>query len=145
MDLDAYEKAKARESRARTVCGMYSDKYQQIRKQEYISDAESEKVIADLLEHENSLAESFKEAIAEHNNELIRLYTQYRAAVADAEAVIESWTTEIHANYLSDRSTYADGTNRAPHPVPVHTAPYHGCPEADTVNNYLMRAYIGEK
>ena len=142
MDLKSYEDVKAREARSRTAAEMYAAKYEQIRNQEYISDADSEKVISDLIEHEQMLEREFKKAIAEHNAELSRLHSQYRQAVQDAENVISDWTENIHANYISENTTYAGGSHRSPQPVPVHAVPYAGCAEADILRQYLMKAYM---
>lgn len=142
MNIDAYEKAKAREAKARTAAEMYAAKYEQIRKQEFFSDQESEKVIADLLAHEEQLTEEFKKAIAEHNVQLSKLYTQYRGNILDTESIIDQWVSEIHKNYISDRATYGSRGNRSPEPVPVHSVPFYGCPESDYLAQYLLRAYM---
>lgn len=138
MDLEAYEEAKTAKRKAQTAIDMYSGKYAQISKQEYISEADSDKVIDSLLAYENELAAGFKAAVAEPLKKLDELQRTYFDAVEDVEQTIRAWTDNIHANYRSAGTIYAEtGTNRSPHPVAVHTTPYTGCGEAHRLAQYL--------
>ncbi len=138
MDLEAYEEAKQAHRKAQTAIDMYSGKYDQISKQEYISEADSDKVIDSLLAYEEELAAGFKAAVAEPLKKLDELQRNYFDAVADTENTIGAWTTNIHANYRSEGTIYSEtGTNRAPHPVSVHSTPYNGCSEAHRLAQYL--------
>ncbi len=140
MDLDAYEEAKAAKRKAQTAIDMYGGKYTQIKQQEYISEQDSDKVIADLLDYEKQLAADFKAGLVEPLKQLAKMQEEYRAAVAETEATIVSWTRNIHANYQTPSTTYADGSHRSPHPVAVHTIPYTGCSEAAQLEDYLKKA-----
>lgn len=140
MDLEAYEEAKTAKRKAQTAIDMYSGKYNQISKQEYISEVESDKVIDSLLAYEDELAAGFKAAVAEPLKKLDELQKAYADAVEDVEQTIRAWTSNIHANYRNNGTTYADGTNRSPQPVPVRRLPYTGCSEARQLKEYLDKA-----
>jgi hypothetical protein len=140
MDLDAYEEAKTAKRKAQTAIDMYTGKYNQISKQEYISEAESDKVIDSLLAYEDELAAGFKASVAEPLKKLDELQKAYADAVEDVEQTIRAWTGNIHANYRNTGTTYADGTNRSPQPVPVRRLPYTGCSEAHQLKDYLDKA-----
>ena len=138
MDLEAYEEAKTAKRKAQTAIDMYSGKYAQISKQEYISEEDSDKVIDSLLAYEDELAAGFKAAVAEPLKKLDELQRAYFDAVDDVEQTIRAWTGNIHANYRSAGTIYREtGTNRAPHPVPVRTTPYTGCDEAHRLAQYI--------
>ena len=66
MNVDRYEEAKHAKSKAQTALDMYNGRYNQIKQQEYISEADSDKVVDSLLAYEGTLAEDFKAAVAEH-------------------------------------------------------------------------------
>lgn len=139
MDLEAYEEAKTAKRKAQTAIDMYTGKYNQIKQQEYISEAESDKVIDSLLAYEDELAAGFKAAVAEPLKKLDELQKAYADAVEDAEQTIRAWTGNIHANYRNNGTTYTDGTSRSPQPVPVHRIPYTGCSEAHQLKTYLYK------
>ena len=146
MNLEAYEKAIADKRKAQAALDMYSGRYDQIRKQEYVTEAESDSVINSLLKYEDTLAEDFKKAVAEPLKKLADLYKDYKAAVVDTENTIKNWERNIHANYSTRGGTkYKDETtgewtDRSPSPVPVHRLPYTGCSEAVQLGQYLERA-----
>mgnify|MGYP007130655362 CR=1 FL=1 len=140
MDLEAYEEAKTAKRKAQTAIDMYSSKYNQIKQQEYISEIESDKVIDSLLAYEDELAAGFKAAVAEPLKKLDELQRTYFDAVEDVEQTIKAWTGNIHANYRNNGTTYTDGTNRSPQPVPVRKIPYTGCSEAHQLKEYLDKA-----
>ena len=140
MDLEAYEEAKTAKRKAQTAIDMYSSKYNQIKQQEYISEVESDKVIDSLLAYEDELAAGFKAAVAEPLKKLDELQKAYADAVEDVEQTIRAWTGNIHANYRNNGTTYTDGTNRSPQPVPVRKIPYTGCSEAHQLKEYLDKA-----
>lgn len=140
MDLEAYEEAKQALRKAQAAIDMYGGRYDQISKQEYISEAESDKVIDSLLAYEDELAAGFKAAVAEPLKKLDELQKAYVDAVEDVEQTIRAWTSNIHANYRNNGTTYADGTNRSPQPVPVRRLPYTGCSEAHQLKDYLDKA-----
>ena len=146
MNLEAYEKATADKRKAQAALDMYSGRYDQIRKQEYVTEADSDSVISSLLEYEDTLAEDFKKAIAEPLKKLADLYKGYKAAVVDTENTIKNWERNIHANYSTrggtkyKNETTGEWTDRSPSPVPVHRLPYTGCSEAIQLGQYLKGA-----
>lgn len=146
MNLEAYEKATADKRKAQAALDMYNGRYDQIRKQEYVTEAESDSVIDSLLGYEDTLAKDFKKAIAEPLRKLADLHKEYNAAVVDTENTIKNWERNIHANYSTRGMTkYKDPvtgqyTDRSATPVPVHRLPYTGCSEAVQLGLYLERA-----
>ena len=145
MNVDSYEEAKNRKRKAQTALDMYNGRYEQIKQQEYISEAESDSVVDSLLEYEKTLAEDFKAAAAVHLKKLAELLKDYRAAVQDTESTLTSWQRDIHANYnsrgLSSRVDPLTGQNtyRMERPIPVHSMPYTGCAEAERMGDYLKK------
>lgn len=146
MNVDGYEEAKNRKSRAQIALDMYNGRYEQIKQQEYISETESDSVVDSLLEYENQLEEDFKAAAGVQLKKLAELLKDYKAAVQDVESILTSWQRDIHANYNTrGRTTYTDAltgqqTYRSPHPVPVHRGgAYTGCPEAGRMEDYLKK------
>ena len=140
MNLEAYEAAVKAKDKAQVAIDMYRDKYDQINKQEYISEADSDKVIDSLLAYEDELAADFKAAIAEPLRILDNLQRTYLDAIADTEQTIKAWTDSIHANYRSETTTYnGTGSNRSLYPIPVHRMPFYGCGEATRLAEYLRK------
>lgn len=138
MDLDAFEKAKEAKSKAETGLDMYGRRYEQLRRQEMISEKESDEVIKSLLDYEDSLETEFKQAILAPLEALADLTREYRAAIQEAESTIKLWEQDIHANYRSETATFAEtGTNRSPRPIPVHPIAYIGCGEAERIHIFL--------
>ena len=143
MDTAAYGEAKKKKYEIETALEMYEERYNQIKRQEYISEANSDKVIDSLLEYEKTLEQDFVAAIRPHIKELAKLHKEYKNAVADTEATITTWTKEIHANYNSRGMTWRHDdkkgglTDRSEAPIPVRNTPYTGCDEAATLGRYL--------
>lgn len=143
MNVDSYEEAKNRKRKAQTALDMYNGRYEQIKQQEYISEADSDKVVDSLLAYENQLAADFKAAAAVHLKKLAELLKDYKAAVQDTENTLTSWQRDIHANYNTrGGTTFYDEftgqhTHRSPQPVPVHRMAYTGCDEAARLSTYL--------
>ncbi len=144
MQLEEYKQAESDRKNAQTALDMYGNKYEQIQKQEYISEAESDKTISDLLEYEADIAEEFRTRLVEILKDAGALLKDYRAAVEEAETALNTWTQEIHSNYKSYSGTiYKEtGTSRSPRPVPVHNTMYIGCNEAVILKTYLERAGV---
>lgn len=145
MDLEAYEEAKTAKRKAQSAIDMYSGKYAQISKQEYISEEDSDKVIDSLLAYENELAAGFKAAVAEHLKALSTTLQDYLTEIADTEGTITAWGATIHANHNSRGRTYYTDANgqestRSETPIPVHIMPYTGCREAHQLKEYLEKA-----
>lgn len=149
MDLDAYEEAKQAKRKAQTAIDMYSGRYNQIKQQEYISEAESDKVIDSLLVYEEQAAETFKKDLAEQLKQINKIYADYKNTVRETEETIDAWQRDIHANYNSrGASSWVDPetgetTGRSSTPIPVHRLPYTGCTEAAQLGEYLGKvAYL---
>ncbi len=141
INFDAYEKATEEKKKARAELDMYSARISQILQRELISETDSDCVIDSLLNYEKKLAEDFRAAISEPLEQLRNLYDKYTAAVADTENTINTWTSDIHANYRSKGTIYREtGTNRSPRPIPVHQLPYIGCNDAVQLKRYLDQA-----
>lgn len=148
MDLDAFEKAKQDQAKAKNAMDMYEGRYAQLEKQEYISEEESDGVIDSLLAYEDALEEQFMQDLKEPLAQLRKISQAYTAAVDEAERTIRLWETTIHANYNTrgnaqyfDKET-GESTNRSPVPYLVHKLPYKGCKEAHVLKEYLERASI---
>lgn len=139
MDLEAYEEARAKKHKAQTAIDMYSSKHKQIETQEYISEEESDKVIASILNYEEERAAEFKADLAKLLKPAADLLATYEADIREAEDTIRLWTDNIHANYRSMTATFQDGTNRFPKPVPVRNLPYNGCNEATILKTFLEK------
>ena len=146
MDLDAYEEARQAKRKAQTAIDMYSGRYKQIKQQEYISEAESDKVIDSLLTYEDTLAEEFKAEASRLVKELKKLHDEYIKAVSETEQTISTWENTIRANHRTfgvtmymDKST-GKHTDRSPAPVPVHRTPYTGCAEASAMGDYIKKS-----
>ena len=139
-DLTLYEKATADRRKAQGALDMYAARHKMISEKQFITEQESDKVIDGLLEYEKQLTEDFKAAVAAPLKALAAAYEEYMAAVQETEDTLRAWETSIHANYRSSTAVYADGTNRSPKPIPVHSVPFHGCSEAARLKIYLDSA-----
>lgn len=142
-NLEAYEKAEQEKKAALTAMEMYSKRYEQLENREFISEIESDRVIDEILSYENALEGEFKKALENELDVLSSLLSTYRNAVERAEQTLNTWTTEIHANYRTWGRTHnidpetGMTTDRSSYPVPVHTTPYRGCKEAVQLSNYM--------
>ena len=143
MDITAFQKGRQDKSKAETSIEMYSARYEQLRTQEYISEADSDCIIDGLLDHEAQLADNFRADIAVLLKQLDEMLTGYREAIEDTETTIKTWTSEIHANHrtfgITMRVDPATGryTDRMETAVPVHPLPFKGCEEAERLERYL--------
>ena len=147
MDPEAYMDAKALLAKYETSSEMYAARHEQILKQEYISEADSDKVIDSLLEYEDTLASEFEASIAKPLDDLKRLLTKYQQDVAAVEEAIVDWTQNVHRNYRSQVSTYRNGSKRSETPVPVRNIPFQGSMASRTINDFLLgpaKKYIVE-
>lgn len=142
MNVDSYEAAKAQAAKAQAALDMYTARYTQLKDQEYISEAESDKVIDSLLAFEVDLEKDFKAALVGQLKQLAKLRADYVAAVRDAEDTLTAWQKDIHANYRMRGGFRVDPltgerTDRAEKPVPVRIPYYGGCDEAARLGRYL--------
>ena len=137
MDFDSYEKAKRDASRADLKLEMLKARYRQYETKEIVSEEESDKVIASIKIYEAVLGNEYYDAITAPIKQLRALTDKYLEEIRTAENLMVQWTQDIHKNYRSETTTYEDGTNRSPRPVPVRTTPFHGLPVANTVDSFL--------
>lgn len=137
MDLEAYEAAKEEKRKARLALDMYGEKFKQLKDRELTTEEESDAVIDSLLSYEADLARDFEEKASEHIEALAKISAAYFDEVTQTEKTLKRWQIEIHRNYRSQTATYADGSHRSPHPVPVRSTPYNGCEQALTVARFL--------
>lgn len=147
MDPEAYMDAKALLAEYETASDMYAARQDQILKQEYISEADSDKVIDSLLDYENVLASEFEASIAKPLADLNSLLTKYQQEVDAVERTIADWTYNVHSNYRSQVSTYRNGSKRSETPVPVRNIPFQGSIASRTINDFLRgpaKKYIVE-
>lgn len=118
-DAAAYKKAKAEADEAATLIEMYTARYGQLRNKEFMSEEESDRVIDSLIEYQNDRAAAFVEAIKGPLAQLEAIYKEYAQDYEDAVKTVNAWTANIHANYRTPRTTYADGSHRSNRPAPV--------------------------
>lgn len=139
-DINAYEKARSALYNAQTRLEMYRARRMMLEQKDFVSEAESDTVIDDLLKYEDDIRQEFEDAVRPHIDELRRLYNEYRANVSDTEKAISEWTTMIRANHRTfGRTTFADGTSRSPEPIAVHNTPYLGGDTAEKVYSFLKK------
>lgn len=139
MDLQRYEDAKEARRRAHSAIDMYTGRYKQLECLEFVTEEKSDETIDKLLSWEAERTNSFKEELAEIIGQAKTLLEAYFADIRDAETVIRTWESEIHANYRSATTTYADGSHRAPSPVLVHSLPYRGDDIAIITEEYINK------
>ena len=146
LDADAYETAQAEMHKAQTALTMCEERYSQLLKKKFISEAESDAVIDSLLEYENRLADDFRKAAADPLDRLAAILDTYRAAVKDTEATLTEWQQSIHPNFrtfggtMYTDETTGERTDRSKEPRPVHARHFEGCTEAVQLENYLNRS-----
>lgn len=138
-DLKGYQKAKAENGDALDALEMYQKRYAQLKENDFVTERESDSVIDSLLKYEEDLSAEYRENVLEPLTDLKAIHDAYEAAIKETEDVIRAWTNRIHANYRSETTTYADGSNRSKTPVPVRNTPYFGCKESLTIGNFLQK------
>lgn len=144
-DLTAYQDAKKKEAEANAAIEMYAARYTQLERREFVTAKESDATIDALLQYEADIAAEYIEAIAGPIFEIEKAHADYTGAVKAAEGAIADWTHRIHANYRSEHTTYADGSNVSKTPVPVHATPYLGCEESAVVGAFLDKIITKEE
>lgn len=138
-DLTAYQDAKKKEADAAAALEMYNSRYSQIQRREYVTQKDSDAVIDALLKYEKDIADEFIKTIAGPIEEIRKAHADYIESVKTTENTIKSWNSRIRANYRSETTRYADGTNISKTPVPVHRLPYAGCTKSAIVGGFLDR------
>ena len=143
LDLKAYEKAKSRYDSSKTAFDMYAQRLSQFKEQGYVSEAENEEVISEILTYEAAISEDFKSDIMEPLRRLREIEAAYFAEVEHAEIVLTKWQ-EIYPNYKVQNCQWKDPetgqmTNRSKTPVPIHATPFTGCSEAQLLHMGLSQ------
>lgn len=144
-DLTAYQDAKKKEAEASAAIEMYAARYTQLERREYVTTKDSNATIDALLEYEKDIAYEYMGNIGPAIVTIKKAHDDYMTAVKAAEYTIAEWTGRIHANYRSETTTYADGSNVSKTPVPVRNTPYLGCPESAVVGAFLDKIVVEEK
>lgn len=142
LDFEKYERAKHEAARAEFKIEMLADRYEQITRHEYLTESESDKVIDGIKEYEDRAAKKYRADIAAPLQTLAEITAAYDQDIAEAEGTMKAWTCSIHANYRSEGTTYANGTNRSDLPVPVRRTAYEGAAEAVKVRKLLQHEDI---
>lgn len=137
LDLDAYQEAKNAEERAKIAAQMYGERYAALEAREFLSEAESDQTIDSLKRYEEDLAADYEKKIVTPISALNRIHMDYIDAVQETETAIREWTLNIHRNYRAEGTTYKDGTNRSPKPIPVRNIPYEGSELSKKIGNFL--------
>lgn len=139
LDFEANHEAQKALEAAAERRGLLQRRADQLRAGKLVTEEESDKTIDSLLQYEAELSAAFEEEISAPLFALRKIYTAYADAIQDAEGAIEAWTRIIHPNYRSRGTRYANGTDRADHPVSVHSSPYMGCEKSREILQILQQ------
>lgn len=148
MDVDAYEEAKTAKRKAQTALDMYNGRYAQILGQEYISEAESDKVIDSLLAYDREVVAGFEKDLAEHLLAIKSLLDSFNAEEARTLNTITLWQESIHKNYRTlGRTLYTDPetgkqTARSKNPVNIMQYAQMGSTAVNCVRDFLKLSTI---
>ena len=137
LDFEMNHKAQLDKNAATERRALLQRRFDQLNSRKLVPEDESDKVISSLLQYEQDLAAAFEKEVSAPLATLEKLCKEYREKVQETENTINKWTHEIHPNYRNQGARYADGTNRAPTPVPVHIVAYSGSVLSDQINNFL--------
>lgn len=146
LDEMAYSKAKQDKQAARAALDMYKSRLAQLQAKELCTEEESDGIINSLLEYENALNAEFGAALQNYLDQLQALSDDYHGKISDAEATLDDWQINIHANYRARNGgtrinpETGNRTDRMEHPVKVHSVPYSGSPSAEALTEYLADA-----
>lgn len=141
IDAERYLKASDAVRILETKIEMLDKRKKQHEHKELVTEEESDEMIRSLLAHEDEIAEQYEKDVKEPIRKLRSINDAYRADVSYCEATIKRWTSNIHPNYRSETTTYADGTNRSSTPVPVHAIPYFGSAISHRITDFLSRVF----
>lgn len=137
-DLEAYERAKAEKTRAETALEMYSARYSKVDKLDFITDEESDEIIAALMDRDSELSIKFQNDLNEALETVEDLLQRHDREKAKLAETVRNWTSKIHANYYSPTTTFREtGTHRSLSPVPVNAGVL--CPEYNITKQFLER------
>lgn len=139
IDLETYQNAKKKEAETMAAIEMYTARYDQLERREYVTTKASDATIDSLLQYEEDIRKEYEEAIAEPIEQIKKVHADYLEAVRAAENTILAWTHRIHANYRAFGTVYANGSNVSTEPVPVHRIPVTGCKASSVVDSFLEK------
>lgn len=135
MDSKSYAAAKSKLETAKTTAEMYEKRYDAIRTNEMISEADSDAFIDELVRYEAELSTQYEGEALKLLTELNDLTNAYKGIIKDVESVLSKWCRDVHANFRQ----YADNPNatkvRRDRPVAVHALQFVGCP----ASNYIAQ------
>lgn len=135
-DLGAYERAKTEKTRAETALEMYSARYKKVKNLEFITEEESDAIIASLINRDRELTLEFASDLDAALETVRDLLKRHEREKKELSATVERWTRDIHHNYLSATTTFREtGTNRSPKPIPVKAG--DPCEEYNITKQYL--------
>lgn len=141
-DAGSYMAAKKELRRIEDEIELYETRRARLCATALISEKESDRTIDSIKVYEDELAKDFEKEIEAPLHTLSEILAEYLHSVSEAEGVLGTWVREIHANYRSDITTYGDGTNRSPVPVPVRYAVYEGCESAVRLRTFLEKCNL---
>lgn len=141
LELERYAEAKQQKEEAETALAMFEGKCKKVEQKVLVTDEDSEAVIEGILSYEEQLEREFLDAIRKPIEELRALQEDHWQKVAEAERIMNRWTSEIHANYIScmrrrDAET-GEWTSKVDYPVPVRVEKYLGCPASKVIRDFL--------
>jgi len=135
-DLGAYERAKAEKTRAETALEMYSARYKKVKNLDYITEEESDAIIASLQRRDNELSLEFVRDLNAALETVKELLQRYEREKQKLSSTVDRWTKNIHRNYLSPTTIFREtGTHRSTKPIPVSAGTL--CREHNITKQYL--------
>ena len=138
FDIKAYSEAKIKTEILGTQGEMYDKRLEQLIKKELVSEAESEKTIADLLRYETELENTFSDNVLKLIYQIKKLCDEHAANAREAETVLQLWTSKVRPNYISPGTVFANGTNKSDRPVKIHPAGYSGGDALDHIRQQIV-------
>ena len=134
MDTKAYAAAKSKLETAKTTAEMYAKRYDAIRTNEMITEADSDAVIDSIFAFEREATALYKDKAVQLVQELDELTNEYRAVINDAERFMQSWAANVHENYRSNIGGKAIRRNK---PQRIRVLPYLGCDLSDITKKFV--------
>lgn len=118
---------------------MYHTKKEQLSRNEFITEKESDAVIDNLLELQEENAIDYSKEIETHLHAILDISREYYKNMLDIESLITLWCNQVHANYNSRGKVVINGSTRLPYPTPVRTVSYQGCKEFSIIEDTLKK------
>ena len=140
MDLDAYEEGKREKEKAEIEIEMYTKRYEMLLHNDYVSEEESDGVFQSIDDYEREIAIEFYDKVKPIYEQLREILSEYEGKVYEAEETLKTWENDIHANYRSKCTTYAEtGTNRSPEPIRYRMTDYTGGEDSAVLKLFLNK------